>query len=96
MVFEREEELLRRTESYDKNHLRSEADRSKSTRELMQMLGITAPNQIMARAAAVRCYGHVLQREEGNILKETLNFEVTGRRKKNKTKGYLEKNRFKL
>ena len=46
----------------------------------------------MVRVRAVRWYGHVLQREEGSILKESLNFEVIDwKEKKNKTKGYLEK-----
>ena len=41
------------------------------------------------RAAAVRLYGQVLQRKEGNILK-TLNFEVIGSRKDSRL---LAKNR---
>ena len=46
------------------------------------MLGITVPIERMLRVAALKCYGQVLQREEGNTLKEVMNFEVTGRRKK--------------
>ena len=41
------------------------------------------------RAAAMRWYGHVLRREESNILKEALNIELE--EKKGKTKGYLKK-----
>ena len=54
----------------------------KNTKELMQMLGFTGTIERMVRAAAVRWYGNVLQREEGNILKEALIFEVNGRRKR--------------
>ena len=32
----------------------------KNTNELMEMLGDTIPVETMLRAAAVRCYGHVL------------------------------------
>ena len=43
-------------------------------------MGITVPIERIIRTVAVRWYAHVLQREE-NILKEALNFEVTGGRK---------------
>ena len=77
------------------SHVQSEVDRSK---ELMQMLGVSVPTERVVRAAAVRWYGHVLQKkEDNNVLKETLNFKVIGigRRKKRKIKGNL-KNRLKL
>ena len=45
------------------------------------MFGISVPIERMVRPAAVRWYGHVLQRDENNILKEALNYGVTGRRK---------------
>ena len=48
----------------------SEADTLKElkiTKELMQMLSITV-GLLVARAAAVRLYDHVLQREEGFII----------------------------
>ena len=35
----------------------------------------------IVKAAAVKWDGHVLQREEGDILKEALNFEATGKKK---------------
>ena len=47
----------------------------------MQMLGITVHIERMVKVASVRCYGRVLRREEGNILKEALDFKVIGRRK---------------
>ena len=61
--------------------MRSEADGSKEHKKIMQTLGITVPIKRMVRAAVVRWYRHVLRREEGNILKEALNFEITGRKK---------------
>ena len=45
----------------------------------------------MVRAAAVRWYGLVLRREENNILKEALNFEVTERRKRGRPKVICKK-----
>ena len=48
----------------------------------MPMLGVTVPVERMVRAAAIRWYGHVLRRDEGDILKEALNFEVIGKRKR--------------
>ena len=49
----------------------------------------------MVKASPVRWYGPFLRREEGNILKEALHFEVTGRRKKERPKATW-KNRFKV
>ena len=36
------------------------------------MFGITVPIERMVSAAALKWYGHVLQREEGDILKKHL------------------------
>ena len=38
----------------------------------------------------MRLYGHVWRREEGNILKEAMNLEVTGRRKRGRPKATWE------
>ena len=54
----------------------------------MQMLSITVPIERLVRAAAVGWYGYVLRKEESNILKEALNFEL---REKERPKDYLEK-----
>ena len=43
----------------------------------------------MVKAADVIWYGHILLKEEGNILKKALNFETNESRKK--TKRVLEK-----
>ena len=60
------------------------------------MLGITVPIERMVRGAAVRWCELVLRREERNILKEAVNFEVNWKEKKEKTKSYLQKNKLKL
>ena len=57
----------------------------KTTKELMQMLGIAVAIARMVKEAAVRWYGRILWRNEENILKEALNAEVTRRRIKGRT-----------
>ena len=37
-------------------------------------------------ANSVHCYGHVLRRENGHVLRMALNFEVEGQRKKGRQK----------
>ena len=49
----------------------------KNTKELMLYL-----LKEMVRVAAARWYGNVLQKEEGDILKKILIFEITGKRKR--------------
>ena len=58
------------------------------------MSGITVTIEKTIQAAAMGWYGHVL-RKEGNILKEALNFEATGRRKRVRPKANW-KNQLKL
>jgi len=48
----------------------------KNTDELMDMLGLNK----MAIASGVRWFGHVLRRDETNVLREALQFNVDGRR----------------
>ena len=55
------------------------------------MLTITVSVKRMVTARAVRWYGHVLRREEGNILKETLNFKTIGRGKGGRPKASWKK-----
>ena len=54
--------IIENRKNFDKSYVQSEADRSKEQKELMQTLGVTVPNERMIRAAAVKWYGHVLQR----------------------------------
>ena len=83
----REVELLKRTE---RAMLRAMSGvkliDQKSTTELMQMFGVTVLIERISRASATKSYKNVLRREESNVPKEALNFEVTGRRKMGKLK----------
>ena len=40
----------------------------------------------MAKANRVRWYGHVLRRDDGHVLRRTLEFEVEGMRKRGRPK----------
>ena len=92
---ERQVELLRTKRAKIRAmHAVKPIDR-KNRKELMLMLGVTVPIERMVRVAIVRWNRHVLQREKGNVLKEAVNFEATGRRKNGRPKDAW-KNRLKL
>ena len=40
----------------------------------------------MAKGSGVRWYGHVLRRDEGDVLRRALEFEVDGKRQKGRPK----------
>ena len=40
----------------------------------------------MAKADGVRCYRHVLRRDDGHVLRKVLEFEVKGKRKRGQPK----------
>ena len=40
----------------------------------------------LAMSSSVRWYGHVLRREDGDVLRRTLDFEIEGQRKKGRLK----------
>ena len=46
----------------------------------MSMLGLKGTLDGLARASEVQCYGHVLRRNNGNVLRKALDFEVAERR----------------
>ena len=46
----------------------------------MSLLGLKDTLDGLARASGVRWYGHVLRRDNGNVLRRALEFEVAGRR----------------
>ena len=48
----------------------------KRSRELMSLLGLKDTLDGLARASRARWYGHVLRRNNGDILRRTLDFEV--------------------
>ena len=58
----------------------------KKNKELMVMLGVEETVDQMAKANAVRWYGHVLRREDGHVLRRALDFEVDEKRKRGRPK----------
>ena len=46
----------------------------------MSLLGLKDTLDGLARASGVRWYGHVLRRDNGDVLRRALDFEVAGRR----------------
>ena len=58
----------------------------KKTDDLMNMLGLKDTLYGLARASAVWWYGHVLRRDEDDILKKALDFKVEGKRGRGRPK----------
>ena len=58
----------------------------KNMEELMEMLGLKEMLDRMAKANRVRWYGHVIRRNDGNILKKAMLMEVNGKRKRGRLK----------
>ena len=56
-------------------------DRKRST-DLMFMLGLNETINQLAMAKSVRWHGHVLRREDGHVMRRTLDFEVECQKKK--------------
>ena len=52
----------------------------------MFMLNLNEGIDLMAIANSVGWYGHVLRREDGDVLSRALDFEVEGERKKGRLK----------
>ena len=46
----------------------------------MSLLGLKDTLDGLARVSGVRWYGHVLRRDNGDVLRRALDFEVVGRR----------------
>ena len=46
------------------------------------MLGLNETTNQLAMANSVCCYGYVLRRKDGHVLKRAFDFEVEGHRKK--------------
>ena len=51
----------------------------RSIEELINMLGLHETVVGMAKASGVRWYGHVLRRNEGDVLQRALEFKVNGK-----------------
>ena len=53
---------------------------------MMDMLGLSQTIDKMAKASKVRWLGQVLRKEDGDVVKNTLEFNVEGRRKRGRPK----------
>jgi len=58
----------------------------KSTKDLMNMLSLTASIELTAKANALRWFGHVLRTEENSAMKVVLDFEVLRKSKRGRQK----------
>ena len=58
----------------------------KNTDDLLDSLGLKETVDKLAKANGVRWYGHVLRREEGDVLRKALAFEVDGLRRRGRPK----------
>ena len=58
----------------------------KTTEEQIDMLGLTETIDQLATANGVRCYGHMLRKDDDNVLRVVLNREVSGKRKQSRPK----------
>ena len=63
----------------------------KTTEEQMDMLGLKETIDRLATANRVRWYGHVLSRDDNNVLRVALNLEVSGKRKRRRPKNTWRK-----
>ena len=52
----------------------------------MEILGLRETSDRMAKANGVRWYGHVIRRDDDNILKKAMMLEVNGQRKRRRPK----------
>ena len=59
----------------------STVQRQKRPNDLM-LMGLNETIDQLGMANSVHWYGHVLSREDGHVLKRTVDFEVEGQRKK--------------
>ena len=54
---------------------------NKNSEKVMELLGIKETLDKIAKAIGVRWYGHVVRRDDDNVLKSALMLEVKGQRK---------------
>ena len=73
--------VLRRTEkAMMKARCGVKVIEKRKSQELMSLLGLKDTFDGLARASRVWWYGHVLRRNNGDVLRRALDFEVAGRR----------------
>ena len=58
----------------------------RNSEELMDLLGIKDSLDRMAKASSIRWYGHVLRKENENVIVKALKFEVSGSRGRGRPK----------
>ena len=84
---ESETAILRRTErAVVRSMCGVKLEDGKKMEELMEMLGLKETLNRMAKANGVTWYGHVIRRDDENILKKVMMLEVNGQRKRGRTK----------
>ena len=72
--------ILRRTEKAMMRAMcRVKIFEKRRSQELMSLLGLKDTLDGLARATGVRWYGHFLGRDNGDVLRRALDFEVAGR-----------------
>ena len=54
--------------------------KNQSSQALISLLGLKDTLDGLARTSGLRWYGHVLRRNNGEVLRRVLDFEVVGRR----------------
>ena len=78
---ESEMAILRRTERVMVRSMCGVKLVNRKMEDLMEMLGLKETLDRMAKANGVRWYGHVIRRDDDNILKKSMMLEVNGKRK---------------
>ena len=58
----------------------------KSTKDLMHMLDWNETIDQLVKSNSVRRYGHVLRKDENNLMRRALDFKVKGTRKRRRPK----------
>ena len=61
------------------------ADR-KNIQDMMDMLGLNPTIDKIAKASEVRWLGHVLRKEDGDVVRNALEFNVEGQRRRGRLK----------
>ena len=72
--------ILRRTEKAMMKAMCGVKVIEKRSQECMSLLGLKDTLDELAKASGVRWYGHVLKRDNDDVLRRALDFEVAGRR----------------
>ena len=58
----------------------------KNSDKLMGMLGLDETTDKMAKTNEVRWHGHVLRREENDVIRKAWEFKIDGQKKRGRTK----------